>query len=390
MTRIRILLFLLTIIVVGVFGFYMSFYARGYRLNLKTLKFEPNGILVIKSEPDGASVYINGSFKTATNATISLPPGVYDIEVKRDGYFKWYKRLTIEKEIVTFASVSLFRNAPSLAPLTFFGAENPVASDDGSKIVFTVPPSVNAGPDKIGIYTMDTFSLPLGFTNEPKRIVDGDHSNSTYQFSPDNRQILLNTSKGVYLIDSGSFTTQAQMVNVSPQKEAILKKWQSERETRNLSLIKNLPIPVADLLTHKTSNFKFSPDQNMILYQASESANLPNNLIPPLPGSSTQKEERNIQKGNTYVYDIKEDRNFFISNQENPTIRWLTTSKHLMSVETGKVEIMDYDGTNRVAVYSGSFESPYAFPYNNAAKILILTNLGGNSAVPNLYTLTIK
>ena len=152
MAKIRVFLFLLTIIVVGLFGFYMSYYARGYRLNLKTLKFEPNGILVIKSEPDGARVYINGSFKTATNASISLSPGVYDVEVKRDGYFKWYKRLTIEKEIVTSASVSLFRNVPSLSPLTFSGAQNPIISDDGTKIAFTTPPAGNPGTDKIVMF----------------------------------------------------------------------------------------------------------------------------------------------------------------------------------------------------------------------------------------------
>ena len=390
MTKIRVFLFLLTIAVTGLFGFYMSYYARGYRLNPKTLKFEPNGILVIKSEPDGARVYINGAFKTATNASISISPGVYDVEVKKDGYFSWYKRLTIEKEVVTQATISLFRNAPSLSPLTFSGSVNPVISDDGTKIAFTVPPSKNAGADKAGIYTMDTFTLPLGFTNEPKRITDGDQTNATYQFSPDNRQILLTTSNGIFLIDSGSFTSQSQMVNIASQKETTLKAWQVERAARNAGLVKNLPLPVADLLTHKTSSFTFSPDENMVLYQASGSANLPDNLIKPLPGSSTQRQERNIESGKTYVYDTKEDRNFLVSDQEHPNIRWLTTSKHLLLAEPGKVEVMDYDGTNKVTVYSGSYVAPFAFPYTNATKLLILTNLGGDSAVPNLYTLTVK
>ncbi len=390
MAKIRVFLFLLTIVVVGFFGFYISYYARGYRLNLGTLKFEPNGILVIKSEPDGASVYINGTLKAATNANLSLPPGVYDVEVKKDGYFSWYKRLTIEKEIVTNASVSLFRQVPSLSPLTFSGSVNPVVGDDGTKIAFTVPPSANAGADKIGLYTMDTFSLPLGFTNEPKRITDGDQSHSTYQISPDNRQILLTTSNGIFLIDSGSFTPQSQMVNSTSQKDLILKGWQNERTTRDASLIRNLPLQVSDLLTHKTSNFTFSPDENMVLYQASGSANLPDDLIRPLPGSSTQRQERNIESGKTYVYDLKEDRNFLVSDQTQPAIRWLTTSKHLLISEPGKVEVMDYDGTNKVVVYSGAYEAPNAFPYTNATKILILTNLGGDSVVPNLYTLTVK
>jgi len=66
MTKFRVLFFLSTIVIVGIVGIFVSYYARGYRLNLKTLKFQPNGILVIKSDPDGASVIINNELKTAT------------------------------------------------------------------------------------------------------------------------------------------------------------------------------------------------------------------------------------------------------------------------------------------------------------------------------------
>ena len=96
MAKIRLIAFLIGILIVGTVGTFVSYYARGYKFNPKTLSFLPNGILVIKSEPDGASVLINGELKTATNATISLSPGVYDVEVKKDGYFSWYKRLAIE------------------------------------------------------------------------------------------------------------------------------------------------------------------------------------------------------------------------------------------------------------------------------------------------------
>jgi len=147
----------------------------------------------------------------------------------------------------------------------------------------------------------------------------------------------------------------------------------------------------------------FSPDENMILYTASASASLPDNLIKQLPGASTQKQERNIGENRTYVYDIKEDRNFLITNQEvtinnQPSIvngsqggalRWLSTSRHLLLAGPNQVAIMDYDGTNRQVVYSGSYSAPFAFPFTNTTKLLILTNLGASST-PNLYTLTVK
>ena len=164
---------------------------------------------------------------------------------------------------------------------------------------------------------------------------------------------------------------------------------------KDTSLIRNLPPELVDILTRKTTEFVFSPDQNMILYTASGAGVLPDNLIKPLPGASTQKQERTIQVGRTYIYDIKEDRNFLVSDQpvglsNQPTLRWMSTSRHLLLAAAGQIVIMDYDGTNRETVYSGSYIGTFAFPFNNTTRLLILTNLGAGSASPNLYTLTIK
>lgn len=409
MTKVRVFVFFSTLVIVGIMGIFVSFYARGYRLNFKTLfssgsvQFEPNGILVIKSEPDGASVYINGELKTATNATISLPPGNYDVEVKKDGFFSWYKRLTIDKEIVTSATISLFKNVPSLSPLTFSGAQNPIVSNDGTKIAFTVPLTKDIGADKAGLWTMDTFNLPLGFSNDPKRITDGDLSNASYVFSPDERQILLTTSNGIFLLDSGSFNPQGQRVNIAAKVTSITDQWKAEKLAKDESLIRYLPNELGDILERRTIAYLFSPDENMILYTASTSGTLSDNLIKALPGASTQKQERQIQPGHTYVYDIKEDRNFLISDtpvaiygtQEKPNVlmpavRWMPSSRHILLAQNSQVVIMDYDGTNKQIVYSGSYAAPYAFPYSNATKLLILTNLGATTLSPNLYSLTVK
>lgn len=401
MPKIRVLVFLSTILIVGVAGLFISYYARGYRLNLNTFKFEPNGILVIKSEPDGASVYVNGELKTATNATISLSPGTYDVEVRKDGFFSWYKRLTIQKEIVTSVGASLFKNAPALSPETFSGAQDPVVSPDGTKIAYT---------DSQGLWVLDTFSLPLGFSNDPKKITDGDLTNATYLFSPDGRQIMLNISNSIFLLDSNTFTPQAQRVNIASSANTTIKQWNAENDTKSKALINSLPPILADILSRKVSGLSFSPDVQMILYTASSSATIPDNLIAPLPGASTQKQQRTLLAGQTYVYDIKEDRNFLISSEplilgfeaasnydaappalpNIPIARWMPDSRHVLIAQDGQISVVDYDGTNKQAVYSGSYVSPFAFPFRNATQLLILTNLGSQSESPNLYTLTVK
>jgi hypothetical protein len=296
MTRFRVLFFLSTIVIVGIVGIFVSYYARGYRLNFRTFKFQPNGILVIKSDPDGASVIINNELKTATNANISLSPGTYDVKVVKDGFFTWSKRLVIEKEVVTQATASLFKNVPSLSPITFSGAINPVISNDGTRIAFIVLPGKDISEDKVGLFTVDTYSLPIGFSTNPKMITDGDLTGAIYTFSPDGREIMLTMSNSIFVIDAGSFTSQTQRVNIAAKKDTTLATWQTEKQSKNASLTKNLPESLTDILTRKTSDYQFSPDENMILYIASGSGTLASNLIPQLPGASTQKQERDVQK----------------------------------------------------------------------------------------------
>jgi len=187
MTKIRVFIFLLTIVVVAGLGLIASLYARGYRFDVETLRFVPNGLLVVKSNPDGAQVFIDAELKTATNATIPLPPGTYDVEIRKEGYFPWKKRLVIEKEIVTEADASLFKTVPSLSAITYSGVVNPVASEDLTKIAYAVP--------KTGLWVIETVNLPLGFTRNPRRITDGDLTNASWEWSPNGREILLITKK---------------------------------------------------------------------------------------------------------------------------------------------------------------------------------------------------
>lgn len=390
MTKIRVLVFLSTILVVGLIGIFASFYARGYQFSFRSLSFIPRGLLVIKSEPTGAQIFIDGNLKTASDATISLSPDTYDVSVQKDGYWPWNKRVVIEKEVVTTAIISLFRTAPTLTPVTFSGSVNPVASSDLSKIAYAVLPSKDASQNgKAGLWVIETAELPLGFSRDPRMITDGDFSDSQWLFSPDARQILLTSKTGVYLVDTSSFTPQNARVNVSSRKDAILKDWDTQRKDKLSAQIRNLPDELVDILNRKSSSVAFAPDETKLLYTASASATLDENLIKELPGSSTQKQERTIQIGLTYLYDIKEDRNFRVGD-EGQVLHWFPTSRHLVLAEDGKLTIMDYDGTNRQPVYNGSYVFPNVFPYANTNKLLIMTNLGSNSSSANLYSISLK
>jgi hypothetical protein len=185
--------------------------------------------------------------------------------------------------------------------------------------------------------------------------------------------------------------------------EEIRANWNEEKDTKLQARLRNLPQEHADIFIRKVQNLAFSPDETKILYTASGSATFKTDLVKQLPGASTQKQERQIKEDQTYVYDIKEDRNFLIVEDSSEltispdlystyqkSLSWFPTSSHLVLAEEGKVTLMDYDGSNRQTVYTGSFITPFAFPFASADRLLILTNLGADSSLPNLYTVTIK
>jgi len=400
-TKVRIIIFIITFLIVGLIGYFVSLYARGYRFNSKTFKFSPNGLLVVKSDPSGAQVFINGELKNATDTTISLSPGTYDVEFKKEGFITWDKRLEITKEVVTEANAHLFKSVPSLTPVSFTGSISPVASLDFGRIAYAVPSTNTSGGG--GLWILDTANLPLGFAREPRQVTDGDMTNSTWQFSPDGRDIMLTTLTGVFVLDAGSFTPQKERINVASQKVEIMVDWQNKSKLKLTAQLKGIQPEIADVLQRKTKFLIFSPDEKKVLYQASSDATVPSGVAKQLPGASTQRQEREIKEGRTYIYDIKEDRNFLIYDQEvnidsslavldspQASIHWFSTSSNLVLAEEGKVTIMDYDGTNRQVVYSGAYITPYAFPILSTDRIIILTNLGATDSLPNLYAVTIK
>lgn len=412
MTKLRLVIAIITLFFVGGLSTSVFLYARGYRFREGSLRLSSNGLLVVKSDPDGAQVMLDGELKTATNANISLAPGTYDVSIRKESYQTWNKRLQIEREVVTQVDASLFPSAPSLSAVTFSGATRAVPTSELTKVAYEVPATLeninaNEARGKAGLWLIELVSFPLGFTNEPRQITDADVSSASWIWSPDGREILLTTRLGVFLVDAGEFTSQNQLVNVASKKEDILLEWEKERKLKLETQLKKLPDELVNILDRKASVIVFSPDENKVAYTANGSEAIPEELIPPLPGASTQKQERNIKEGHTYVYDIKEDRNFLVTeskvsldvniylsdgevDETQTALHWFPTSAHLVLAEKDKVTILDYDGTNAQVVYSGSYEAPHAYPFVNRSQMLLLTSLGAESTPTNLYSLSLK
>ena len=371
--------------------------------------------MVANSIPKGAQVWIDDKLKTATDQTITLSPGQYKVEIKKPGYSTWKKDLQIDKEVAVTTDAYLFPLAPDLKALGFTEITSPNLSPDGSKVIYFVLPSskiatssVDADSlEEIGISIIDLTEKALGRSFKPRVLAktrpDFNFDQLTVDWSPDSREILLTISqdndKEYFILDTNQTYdfTVLPIINTPPsQVLKMIVKWQKEKELEKEELFSKFPEVMETILKEKCQNTAFSPDETKILYQVIKATKIPEKLIAKeIIGASTQKEERNLVSGNWYVYNFKEDKNFLILKEkesEKIKIKWFPTSKHLLLVEKGeKVEVIEYDGINRIAVYAGPFKNSFVFPFPSGKSLLISTSLSSSEdQLPHLYAVGLR
>lgn len=399
--QLLITIFILSFLILGTLA--AVFYGKGYRFGLSEgrLDFTGTGLLVTTSTPDGARVFVNGHLTTATDNTINLSPGDYNVKISKDGYFPWEKKLKIQKEVVTKADALLFPNAPKLESITNIGVRNSVLDPSLTKIAFAV---ASQSARKNGIYILDLSTRPiLTLQSSSSQIVDDTvdlFSQSSFAWSPDGEELMATVSARLdsarletqtsYLIDTDRFNQSPN--DVTATLSSVVASWQKELDEKEKARLDALPKRLREVVRENFKTLQWSLDDSKILYEAGKSAELPIVISPRLLGSDTILEERKIEKGAIYVYDIKEDKNFKILGffPTDRKLKWFPDSKHLIDVHDKKIEIVEYDGGNRTTIYAGPFLDNFVFPWSDPSKIVILTNLGNPNIDPNLYTIVLK
>lgn len=462
------LIFFATVLFVLVGSYLVIRYAKGDRFGTAGV-VKGTGLLAANSFPPSAQVYINGRLTTATDNTLNLDPGSYQIEIKKDGYHAWSKNLTITPELVTSTNAQLFPANPSLEPLTYTGAENPVPSADGNSLAFAVASS--SASTKNGLYVQDLTSGAINFNRNARQIAqttsEHDYTQADFVFSPNSSEILVSFASGAtLLLDATRFNNPQDLQDVTWKLGTILTDWELEMARTERVRLLELPPFFQEIATAsaKLTNLYFSPDGEKMLYQALTNLTLPNNLIPALPASSTQPESRSLTPGNWYVYDLVEDKNFLLSpgtlpspvpsqspksklaspaptqapplaklmlldslapipaETTNPSsspsafrklqqfdsrtamlrqigaqyssiyvdsVQWYPDSAHLILHSGDKIEIIEYDATNRVTLYAGPFDSTIVYPWPDGSKIITRIQFS-EGTIPNLYTIKLK
>jgi len=440
---IRLSIFLATLIFIFGGTYLMIRYAQGYRPT-KTGTIKGTGLLSANSYPSAAEVYINTKLTTATDNTLNLDPGEYDIEIKKDGYHTWSKKLQIVEELVTETGAQLFPSSPSLEPLTYTGAVNPVPSPDGTKLTFTVASSSAAA--KNGLYVQDLTSSPISLNKTARQIARTnetyDYPTSSYTWSPNGTELLVAFKNGAnLLLDTTRFNDLATLKDVTVRLPQILSEWELELARQERIQLLKLPDFMANVATQSATNLYFSPDSLRLLYQSTAELTIPDGLVPALPSSSTQSETRDLKSGSWYVYDLKEDKNFLIAEDKLPkvekllllpdfitpipaelisspsafrrlqtnvtpeesialfnaqyspifvdNIQWYPDSSHLIIVTDSGIDLVEYDSTNRFTLYGGPMDKSIVYPWPDGSKIITRLTFS-EGTIPNLYTIKLK
>lgn len=414
-------IFPLIFIIVGTIA--VILYGRGYRPDIKNNQLISTGLIAATSDPTGAQVFVDGNLRTATNNSFNIDPGWYTVKISQEGFISWEKRLRVQGEVVTRADAFLFPQNPSLSPVTNTGVVNPIISPDRTKIVYVIPAGIDGQiASKAGLWLYNLGSRANVFSRDTLQLGISsntfDFAQSTLTWSPDSTQIMADTGTEVRLYNtnqSGNFQ------DISSTYAFIQKEWTDEQVLRNQQQLAAFKQEIVDIATSSARILSLSPDETKILYEATASATLPQVINPPLIGTNSTEEVRDIEPGKIYIYDSKEDKNYFLLEKnelnfaigspspssraaltdnaaqqyDNLTIKqsisWFPTNKHLVITLPGKIDIMEYDRTNWVTVYSGPFEQGFMAIWPNASRIIVLSNLNpGVSSLPNLYTVNLR
>ena len=390
--RVTILFFFL-IVLIAVIG-----YARGYRFDLEERSVKSTGIISATSNPKAAKIYLDGKLKGVTDTNLTLAPGNYLVEIKKEGYTSWSKKINLKGELVINVDPVLFPINPSLSPLTNLGITKAVATEDGDKIVIIAADA---------IYLFDAGKKTLPFFPPLNKIVSlslisniVDFINTRVIFSPDQKQAIFEfaSSDEVLAKSEASYLLSLQEDNLNPleitlSKDTLIQAWQNEKTKNFNKILETFPKDFDKIASDSFNIISFSPNETKVLYQAKNNVELPLMIKPVLIATNQTQEERSIKKGKTYVYDRKEDKNFPLSSTFNPllsSLKWYSDSRHLIIEENKKIAIVDYDDTNKQTVYSGPFESSFFSPTSDG-KVIVLINLNSQvNELPDLYLVGIR
>lgn len=355
----RFIITIITLLVIGVTAAIAIFFAKGYTFSTTEKKIVATGIITISSEPDAASVFLDGHLTTATNATVSsLPPKKYAVKIVKEGFIPWEKEFLVKEGLVTEIKVTLFPAIPTIYPLTFTGVKNPILSPDGSKLVYIVPQHAKKGG--VWVWTLArNQQIAFARSSEPHQIAAStttDFSDAALKWSADSKQVLAKVGNNNYLLEADQLNVEPK--DITALLDSTLKSWQEDISAKESARILNIKDLNLRKVASDSANLDWSPDETKFM-------------------------------AGTKIYDIEEKGEF--SLPQALAHIWLPDSRHIILVEKDSISLIDFDGTNKAVIFAGNFMDNFVFPWPDSSRLVIISSLPTPTASePNLYGINLR
>lgn len=410
----RVAIFFTTLAVLSVVSFAVFFLASGYTLNRQSGRIEKTGMVVVKSDPDVAKIYVDGALISATNATVAnLKPGAHKIRLDKEGFAVWQKEILVKEELVTEVNAVLVPLTPKLLPLTVNGVSAPALSRDGERIAFF---SSNVQTPGIWFLPLAGRTL-LNLSQSSPKLLIADSGQKSFsagtdiQWSPDDSEILAQLNRqGYYLISvsqipSSSFTATSSA-------EPALARWRETELTSRQGLLDKIAVAPEIAQSAVEAKTLWAQNGKRFLYQKEGSNKIEYHvydLASPLPvGGQNDYLSLTVDRASNLKVSWYSDSNHLLlfscqKFAETPSVtpapansRTTSTTNVSNSVTSsgvgcreGAVELIEIDGTNRTLVYKGAVYSDQVFPSPDGSQLIILTSFNPDSE-PNLYAISLR
>ncbi len=359
----RFIITIVTLLMIAAATGVVILLARGYTFSPVERRIVGTGIITVSSEPDAASVFVDGHLTTATNATISsLQPKNYSVKVVKEGFIPWEREVVVKEGLVTELKLTLFPAIPTIYPLTFSGVLKPALSPDESKLAYIVPTGKKSG---VWVWTM-VKNQPIAFarSSEPHQIATNattDFSKATLRWSPDSKQVLATVGNNNLLLDADRLNSEPR--DITPTLLATMQGWEEDIKSKDQVRIEN----IADLNLRKVASgsayLKWSPDETKFMGKD--------------------------QSSDLKVYDLEERKEHSLPSAKAHL--WLPDSRHIILVEDAAISLVDFDGTNKAVIYAGNFLDNFVFPWPDSSRLVIISSFPTPTASePNLYGINLR
>lgn len=369
----RFIITLITILAIAVATGVAIFFAKGYTFSPTEKRIIGTGIVTVTSDPDAASVFVDGHLTTATDATISsLPAKKYTIKIIKEGFIPWEREVEVREGLVTELKVTLFPAIPTIYPLTFTGVSNPVLSPDGSKLAFIVPTGKKSG---VWVWTMRK-SEPIAFvrSSEPHQIASSstaDFSQATLRWSPDSKEVLATVSQNNFLLNSDSLNSDPR--DITPILSVTTAGWEEDLKLKEASMVEAIKELKVRQIASDSAFLSWAPDETK--FMARKEA---------LPKDLGKEDISDIR-----VYDLEINQEYSLPPAK--LYWWLPDSRHIILVEDSSISLIDFDGTNKAVIYAGSFQDNFVFPWPDSSRLVIISSFPTPTASePNFYGINLR